>query len=71
MKEKEKLINLSISIITIPLSSMKFCSWRTGDKSFRVKEKSIRKLFLSSQFNFPCVATVCVFAFSRSINTVN
>ena len=48
MKEKEKLLNWSISIITIPLSSMKFCVWRTGDKSLRVKEKFIRKLYISN-----------------------
>lgn len=42
MKEKEKLLNLSISIITI--SSMKFCVWRTGTG---VKEKFIRKLYIS------------------------
>ena len=48
MKEKEKLLNWSISIITIPLSSMKFWLWRTGDKSLRVKEKFIRKLYISN-----------------------
>ena len=48
MKEKEKLLNWSISIITIPLSSMKFCVWRTGDKSLRVKEKFIHKLYISN-----------------------
>ena len=48
MKEKEKLLNWSISIITVPLSSMKFCVWRTGDKSLREKEKSIHKLYISN-----------------------
>ena len=48
MKEKEKLLNWSISIITIPLSSMKFWLWRTGDKSLRVKEKFVRKLYISN-----------------------
>ena len=48
MKEKEKLLNWSISIITILLSSMKFWLWRTGDKSLRVKEKFIRKLYISN-----------------------
>ena len=48
MKEKEKLLNWSISIITIPLSSMKFWLWRTGDKSLRVDEKFIRKLYMSN-----------------------
>ena len=48
MKEKEKLFNWSISIITIPLSSMKFCVWCTGDNSLRVKEKFIRKLHISN-----------------------
>ena len=48
MKEREKLLNWSISIITIPLSSTKFCLWRTGDKSLRVKEKFIRKLYISN-----------------------
>ena len=48
MKEKEKLLNWSISIITIPLSSMKFCVWRTGDKSLRLKEKFIHKLYISN-----------------------
>ena len=48
MKEKEKLFNWSISIITIPLSSMKFCVWCTGDNSLRVKEKFIRKLYISN-----------------------
>ena len=48
MKEKEKLLNWSISIITIPLSSMKFWFWRTGDKSLRVKEKFIGKLYISN-----------------------
>ena len=43
MKEKEKLLNWSISIITI--SSMKFCVWRTGTG---VKEKFIRKLYISN-----------------------
>ena len=48
MKEKEKLLNWSISIIKVPLSSMKFCVWRTGDKSLREKEKSIHKLYISN-----------------------
>ena len=48
MKEKEKLLNWSISIITILLSSMKFWLWRTGDKSLRVDEKFIRKLYMSN-----------------------
>ena len=48
MKEKEKLLNWSISIITILLSSMKFWLWRTGDKSLRVKEKFVRKLYISN-----------------------
>ena len=48
MKEKEKLLNWSISIITVPLSSMKFCVWRTGDKSSREKEKYIHKLYISN-----------------------
>ena len=48
MKEKEKLLYWSISIITVPLSSMKFCVWRTGDKSLREKEKSIHKLYISN-----------------------
>ena len=48
MKEKEKLLNRSISIITIPLSSMKFWLWRTGDKSLRVKETFIGKLYISN-----------------------
>ena len=48
MKEKEKLLNWSISIITVPLSSMKFCVWRTGDKSSLEKEKSIHKLYISN-----------------------
>ena len=48
MKKKEKLLNWSISIITVPLSSMKFCVWRTGDKSLREKEKSIHKLYISN-----------------------
>ena len=48
MKEKEKLLNWSISIITILLSSMKFWLWRTGDKSLREKEKSIHKLYISN-----------------------
>ena len=48
MKEKEKLLNWSVSIITIPLSSVKFCVCHTGDKSLRVKEKFIRKLYLSN-----------------------
>ena len=48
MKEKEKLLNRSISIITIPLISMKFYVQRTGDKSLRVKEKFIRKLYISN-----------------------
>ena len=48
MKEKEKLLNWSISIITVPLSSMKCCVWRTGDKCLREKEKSIHKLYISN-----------------------
>ena len=48
MKEKEKLLNWSVSIITIPLSPMKFCVCHTGDKSLRVKEKFIRKLYMSN-----------------------
>ena len=48
MKKKEKLLRWSISIITIPLSSMKFCVWRTSDKSLRVKEKFIRNLYISN-----------------------
>ena len=48
MKEKEKLLNWSISIITMPLSSMKFWLWRTGDKSLHVKEKFIGKLYISN-----------------------
>ena len=48
MKEKEKLLNRSISIITILLSSMKFWFWRTGDKSVRVKETFIGKLYISN-----------------------
>ena len=48
MKEKEKLLNWSISIITVPLSSMKCCVWRTGDKSLREKEKSIHQLYISN-----------------------
>ena len=48
MKEKEKLLNWSISIINILLSSMKFFLWRTGDKSLRVDEKFIRKLYMSN-----------------------
>ena len=48
MKEKEKLLNWSVSIITIPLSSVKFCVRHTGDKSLRVKEKFIRKLYMSN-----------------------
>ena len=48
MKEKEKLLYWSISIITVPLSSMKFCVWRTGDKSLREKEKSIHKFYVSN-----------------------
>ena len=48
MKEKEKLLNWSISIITILLSSMKFWLWRTGDKSLRVKETFIGKLYISN-----------------------
>ena len=48
MKEKEKLLNWSVSIITIPLSSVKFCVCHTGDKSLRVKEKFIRKLYMSN-----------------------
>ena len=48
MKEKGKLLNWSISIITISLSSMKFWLWRTGDKSLRVKEKFIGKQLISS-----------------------
>ena len=48
MKEKEKLPNWSISIITMPLSSMKFWLWRTGDKSLHVKEKFIGKLCISN-----------------------
>ena len=48
MKEKEKLLSWSISIITILLSSMKFWLWRTGDKSLRVDEKFIRKLYMSN-----------------------
>ena len=48
MKEKEKLINWSISIITIPPSSMKFWLRRTGDKSLRVKEKFIHKFYISN-----------------------
>ena len=51
MKEKEKLLNWSISIITIPLSSMKFWLWRTGDKSLRVKEKFIGKQLISSDIH--------------------
>ena len=46
MKEKEKLLNWSISIITI--SSMKFWLWRTGDKSLRIKEIFIGKLYISN-----------------------
>ena len=48
MKEKEKLLNWSVSIMTIPISSMKFCVCHTGDKSLRVKEKFIRKLYMSN-----------------------
>ena len=48
MKEKEKLLNWFVSIITIPLSSVKFCVCHTGDKSLRVKEKFIRKLYMSN-----------------------
>ena len=44
MKEKEKLLNWSISIITMPLSSMKFWLWRT----LHVKEKFIGKLYISN-----------------------
>ena len=47
MKEKEKLINWSISIITILLSSMKFWLRRTGDKRLRVKKKFIHKFTLA------------------------
>ena len=47
MKEKEKLLNWSISIITMPLSSMKFRLGRTGDKSLHVKEKVIGELYIS------------------------
>ena len=61
MKEKEKLLNWSISIITIPLSSMKFWLWRTGDKSLRVKEKFIGKLYISN-LTSPVLRP---FAFSR------
>ena len=60
MKEKEKLLNWSVSIITIPLSSMKFCVCHTGDKSLRVKEKFIRKLYMSNLI-FPVMRP---FAFS-------
>ena len=48
MKDKEKLLNSSISIITIPLNCMKFCVWCTGDNNLRVKEKFIRKLYISN-----------------------
>ena len=48
MKEKEKLLNWSISIIAMSLSSMKFWLWRTGDKSLHVKEKFIGKLYISN-----------------------
>ena len=48
MKEKEKLLNWSISIIAVPLSSMKFWLWRRGDKSLCVKEKFIHKLYISN-----------------------
>ena len=48
MKEKEKLLNWSVSIITIPLSSVKICVCHTGDKSLRVKEKFFRKLYMSN-----------------------
>ena len=60
MKEKEKLLNWSISIITMPLSSMKFSLWRTGDKSLHVKEKFIGKLYISNLI-FPVLRP---FAFS-------
>ena len=61
MKEKEKLLNWSISIITILLSSMKFWLWRTGDKSLRVKEKFVRKLYISNLISPPVLRP---FAFS-------
>ena len=48
MKGKEKLLNWSISIIIMPLSSMKFWLWRAGDKSLHVKEKFIGKLYISN-----------------------
>ena len=54
MKEKEKLLNWSISIITIPLTFMKLCVWRTGDKSLRVKEKFIRKLYITNLISPVC-----------------
>ena len=61
MKEKEKLLNWSITIITMPLSSMKFWFWRTGDKSLRVKEKFIGKHYISN-LTSPVLRP---FAFSR------
>ena len=67
MKEKEKLLSWSISIITILLSSMKFWLWRTGDKILRVKEKFIRELYMSNLIS----PVLRPFAFSRSINTVS
>ena len=67
MKEKEKLLNWSISIITILLSSMKFWLWRTGDKSLRVKEEFIRKLYMSNLIS-PVLGP---FAFPRSIYAVS
>ena len=61
MKEKEKLLNWSISIITMPLSSMKFWLGRTGDKSLHVKEKVIGELYISNLIS----PVLRPFAFSR------